>query len=154
MDTIIATRTLRLVHVFKAPIERVFAAWTDPDQFVQWMCPPGFRLDRCELDARTGGIWRVHGYKPDGTHFAKSGVYREVKRPERLVFTWAHHADDTFANGRGHETTVDFTFRAIGNTTELTLVHGPFVDLPDFNGHTEGWKGCFDKLDGFLNTGA
>ena len=51
MDSIIDIRTLRLVHVFKAPVERVFAAWTDPDQFVQWMCPPGFGLDRCELDA-------------------------------------------------------------------------------------------------------
>ncbi len=154
MDSIIDTRTLRLVHVFKAPIERVFAAWTDPDQFVQWMCPPGFRLDRCELDARAGGLWRVHGYKPDGTQFAKSGGYREVKRPERLVFTWGHHADDCFASQRGHETTVELTFRAIGDTTELTLVHGPFVDLPTLDGHTEGWSGCFDKLDGFLKTGA
>ena len=150
MDSIIDSRTLRLVHVFNAPIERVFAAWTDPEQFVQWMCPPGFGLDHCELDARTGGVWRVHGYKPDGSHFAKSGVYREVRQPERLVFTWAHHADDTFASLRGHETTVELTFRAIGNTTELTLVHGPFVDLPNFSGHNEGWKGCFDKLDAFL----
>ncbi len=151
MDTIIDTRTLRLVHVFKAPIDRVFAAWTDPEQFKQWMCPPGFGLDRCELDPRTGGVWRVHGYKPDGSAFAKSGVYREVKRPERLVFTWGHHADDCFASQRGHETTVELTFRAIGDTTELTLVHGPFVDLPTFSGHTEGWKGSFDKLDAFLS---
>lgn len=150
MDTIIDTRTLRLVHLFKAPIARVFAAWTDPEQFMQWMCPPGFGLDRCELDVRTGGIWRVHGYKPDGSPFAKSGVYREVRRPERLVFTWGHHADDCFASMRGHETTVELTFRAIGDTTELTLVHGPFVDLPAFEGHGEGWNGSFEKLEAFL----
>ena len=155
MDTIIIeTRTVRLVHVFKAPIDRVFAAWTDSEQFQQWMCPPGFRLDQCELDARTGGAWRVHGYKPDGSPFAKSGVYREVRRPERLVFTWGHHADDCFASQRGHETTVDLSFRAIGDATEVTLVHGPFVDLPTLGGHTEGWKGCFDKLDAFLGEGA
>ncbi|HEY4170862.1 MAG TPA: SRPBCC domain-containing protein [Reyranella sp.] len=154
MDSIIDTRTLRLVHIFEAPIERVFAAWTDPGQFMQWMCPPGFGLDRCELEARTGGVWRVHGYKPDGSPFAKSGVYREVRRPERLVFTWGHHADDCFASQRGHETTVELTFRAIGDATELTLMHGPFVDLPTFSGHTEGWKGCFDKLDAFVREGA
>jgi len=153
MDSITDTRTLRLVHVFKAPIERVFAAWTDPDQFVQWMCPPGFGLDRCELDARTGGTWRVHGYKPDGSHFAKSGVYREVRRPERLVFTWAHHADDTFASLRGHETTVDLTFRGIGNTTELVLVQGPFIDRPNFSGHSECWRVSFDKRDDLLSKG-
>jgi uncharacterized protein YndB with AHSA1/START domain len=150
MDTVIDTRTLRLVRVFNAPIERVFDAWTDPDQFVQWMCPPGFGIDRCELDARTGGAWRAHGYKPDGSYFAKSGVYREVRRPERLVFTWAHHGDDSFASPRGHETTVELTLRALGDKTELTLVQGPFVDLPNFNGHSEGWKGSFDKLAAFL----
>lgn len=154
MDSIIDTRTLRLVHVFKAPIERVFAAWTDPDQFKQWMCPLGFRLDHCELDVRAGGIWRVHGYKPDGSPFAKSGVYREIRRPERLVFTWGHHADDCFESQIGHETTVELTLRAIGHTTELTLIHGPFVDLPAFIGHTEGWTGCFDKLDAFIREGA
>ena len=153
MDTILDTRSLKLVRVFNASIERVFAAWTDPDQFMQWMCPPGFGLDRCELDARPGGAWRVHGYKPDGSHFAKSGVYREVRRPERLVFTWAHHADDTFASLRGHETTVDLTFRGIGNTTELVLVQGPFIDRPNFSGHSEGWRGSFDKLDDLLSKG-
>ena len=150
MDTLIDTRTVRLVRVFDAPRERVFDAWTVPEQFVAWMCPPGFGLDRCELDVRTGGAWRAHGYKPDGTHFAKGGVYLEVKRPERLVFSWAHHADDSYSSPRGHETTVEVTFRAIGNKTELTLVQGTFVDVPNFNGHNEGWKGSFDKLSVYL----
>lgn len=151
MDTLIDTRTVRLTRVFDAPRERVFDAWTVPEQFIAWMCPPGFGLDRAELDVRTGGTWRAHGYKPDGTHFAKGGVYLEVKRPERLVFTWAHHADDSYASPRGHETTVEITFRAIGNKTELTLVQGTFVDAPNFNGHNEGWKGSFDKLAAWLS---
>jgi uncharacterized protein YndB with AHSA1/START domain len=150
MDTMIDTRTLRLVRVFDAPRERVFAAWTTAEQFKQWMCPPGFGLDECVLDARPGGTWRAHGYKPDGKQFAKSGVYLEVRPPERLVFTWAHHADDTYAAKRGHETTIEITLRAIGERTELTLVQGPFVDMPNFKGHDEGWRGSFDKLSDFL----
>jgi len=154
MDTMIDTRTLRLVRTFNAPRERVFAAWTDPDQFAQWMCPPGFGLDECTLDVRKGGAWRAHGYKPGGEHFAKSGVYVEVKRPELLVFTWAHHAEDNYVSPRGHETTVRVEFRAVGNKTELTLVQGPFIDTPNFNGHNAGWLGSFDKLDSFLHTQA
>ena len=46
--------------------------------------------------------------------FASSGKYIEVKRPERLVFTWAHHADGDFGKPRGHETTVRIEFRAVG----------------------------------------
>ena len=44
----------------------------------------------------------------------------------------------------------ELTFRAVGNKTELTLVHGPFDDQPNFDGHHAGWLGCFDKLDSFL----
>jgi uncharacterized protein YndB with AHSA1/START domain len=150
MDTLIDTRTVRLTRVFDATCERVFDCWTVPEQFIAWMCPPGFGLDRCELDVRVGGAWRAHGYKPDGTHFAKGGIYLEVKRPERLVFTWAHHADDSYTSPRGHETRVEVTFRAIGNKTELTLVQGEFIDMPNFNGHNEGWKGSFDKLAAWL----
>ena len=154
MDTILATNTLRLVRVFDAPRERVFDAWTNADQFKAWMCPPGAGLDRCELDARPGGTWLADGYGPDGSRFAKSGVYREVKRPERLVFTWPHQAGGTCTNGDGQETTVEVTFRALGSKTELTLVHGPFADQSGFNGHNEGWKGTFDKLAAFVGRAA
>jgi uncharacterized protein YndB with AHSA1/START domain len=150
MDTILDTRTLRLVRVFDALCERVFAAWTDPEQFMQWMCPAGYGLDVCELDARAGGAWRAKGYKPDGGRFAKSGVYLEVKRPELLVFTWAHHEIEDWSSLRGHETTVRVEFRSIGKKTELVLTQGPFADQPSFDGHDAGWKGCFDKLDTFL----
>ncbi len=152
MDTMVDTRTVRLVRVFDAPRERVFDAWTNADQFKTWMCPPGSGLDRCELDARPGGTWLAHGYRPDGSRFAKMGVYREVKRPVRIVFTWPYQAQAAggCTNGDGQETTVEVTFRAFGRKTEITLVHGPFGDQPGFEGHNEGWKGCFDKLSTFL----
>ena len=49
MDTVIDTRSVRVVRVFDAPRERVFDAWIDAEQFKAWMCPPGSGLDRCEL---------------------------------------------------------------------------------------------------------
>lgn len=150
MDSMIDTRTLRLVRVFDAPRERVFDAWTDAEQFKAWMCPPGAGLDRVELDPRPGGTWLAHGYAPDGSRFAKSGVYREVKRPERLVFTWPYQGDGSCTSGNGQETTVEITFRALGGKTEMTLVHGPFGDQVGFRGHNEGWNGSFDKLTAFL----
>ena len=150
MDTIVTSDTLRLVRVFDASRERVFDAWTDAEQFKAWMCPPGAGIDRCEIDARPGGKWLAHGYGPDGSRFAKAGVYREVKRPDRLVFTWPYQPGGSCTNGDGQETTVEITFRALGERTEMTLVHGPFPDQAGFDGHNEGWKGSFDKLAGFL----
>jgi len=141
--------TLRLVRIFDAPRERVFDAWADETQFIQWMCPPGVTLDEARLDVRPGGMWRVRGHHP-GRTFATSGRYLEVERPERLVFTWAHHASADFDSPRGHETTVRLEFRPVGDRTELTLIHGSFVDTPSRQGHDDGWSGSFDKLATFL----
>lgn len=150
MDSVLATDTVRLVRTFDAPRERVFAAWTEADRFKIWMCPPGCGIDVCVLDPRPGGVWRAKGFKPDGGRFAKSGVYLDVTRPELLAFTWAHHQADDWASPRGHETTVRIALRALGRRTELTLTHGPFIDLPNFRGHEAGWQGSFDKLGTFL----
>jgi uncharacterized protein YndB with AHSA1/START domain len=147
--TELAIRTLRLTRVFDAPRERVFAAWTEAEQFMQWMCPPDVGLDQAELDVRPGGAWRVKGYRPDG-RFALSGVYLEVKRPELLVFTWAHHDAEDWTARRGHETTVRVEFRALGAKTELKLTHGPFPDAPSYDDHERGWKGSFDKFVTYL----
>jgi uncharacterized protein YndB with AHSA1/START domain len=51
---------------------------------------------------------------------------------------------------RGHETTVRLEFRALGDKTEMTLIHGPFADTPSCNAHFEGWTGSFGKLETYL----
>ncbi len=149
-DATLDTNMLRLSRIFDAPRERVFDAWARQDQFVQWMCPPGVTITLCEIDVRVGGAWRIAGRNEGGKVFASSGKYIEVKRPERLVFTWAHHADGDFAKPRGHESTVRIELRALTAKTELILLHGPFPDAPSFGNHKSGWEGSFDKLVAFL----
>ncbi|MBN9085526.1 MAG: SRPBCC domain-containing protein [Reyranella sp.] len=142
-------KTLRIVRVFNAPRERVFDAWVVEDNFIQWMCPPNVHVDEVKLDVRPGGAWHLRG-RNASRNFVTSGRYVEVKRPERLVFTWAHHATDDKASPRGHETTVHLELRALGDKTELTLIHGPFADTPSCNAHFEGWTGSLDKLEPYL----
>lgn len=147
-DASLDTNTLRLTRLFDASRERVFDAWTSRDHFIQWMCPPGVDITLMEIDVRPGGPWRIAGRGQSGHVFASSGKYVEVKRPERLVFTWAHHKDGDYANPRGHETTVRIELRALGGKTELTLIHGAFVD--GYAEHQKGWTGSLDKLEIFL----
>ena len=148
-DARLDNNTLHLSRIFDAPRERVFDAWTKEEQFIQWMCPPGVEITLCEIDVRRGGAWRIDGRNERGV-FSSSGVYLEVVRPERLVFTWAHHADGDFNHPRGHETTVRVELRGLGNRTELILIHGPFADSEDFACHKQGWAGTFDKFTAFL----
>lgn len=147
-DASLDPNTLHLSRVFDATPERVFDAWAKQDQFVQWMCPPGVAITLCETDVQPGGAWRIAGRNESGRVFASSGRYVEVKRPLRLSFTWAHHADGDFARPRGHETTVRIELRALGKKTELTLIHGAFTD--GYAEHKSGWTGSFDKLEAFL----
>ena len=149
MAAVLDDKTLRLVRVFNAPRERVFDAWTHEDQFIQWMCPPNVHVQEVRLDLRPGGAWHLRG-RNASRNFVTSGKYVEIKRPERLVFTWAHHATDDLASARGHETTVHLEFRPLGAKTELTLIHGPFADEPSRQNHNEGWSGSFDKLETYV----
>ncbi len=154
-DATLDTNMLRISRIFDASPERVFDAWVRQDHFVQWMCPPGVEITLCEIDVRPGGAWRIAGRHSGDKVFASSGKYLEVKRPERLVFTWAHYADGDYARPRGHETTVRIELRAVmgdkgGTKTELTLLHGPFLDTPSFENHRQGWEGSFDKLVSLL----
>ncbi|HEY2871938.1 MAG TPA: SRPBCC domain-containing protein [Reyranella sp.] len=133
MSAVLDDKTLRIVRIFNAPRDRVFDAWVVEDNFIQWMCPPNVHVDEVKLDTRPGG-----------------GTYVEIKRPERLVFTWAHHETNDLASPRGHETTVHLEFRALGDKTELTLIHGPFADTASCENHHEGWTGSFEKLETYL----
>lgn len=77
---IVITRTLR------APRERVFDAFTDPQQIGKWWGPNGFSIATAAMDARPGGSWRFEMTGPDGTLWPNVIDYVEVVRPERLVY--------------------------------------------------------------------
>jgi uncharacterized protein YndB with AHSA1/START domain len=51
---------IEITRVFGAPPERVYQAFTDPDQFARWYGPDGFPVhrDTVGVDARVGGLQR------------------------------------------------------------------------------------------------
>ena len=79
--------TLHLKRRFAAPREKVFRAWIDPEALKQWWGPPGYESPNAKVDLRAGGRYRLAMRKlPDGEVFYRSGTYREVQPPVRLVF--------------------------------------------------------------------
>jgi uncharacterized protein YndB with AHSA1/START domain len=140
-------RPVVITRTFDAPRERVFAAWTDPAQAARWMGPHGFTTISCEMDVRPGGQWRRSMRSPAGTEFCKSGVYREVVAPERLVITYA---DEDAAGNTGPETVVTVTFAEVGGKTELTLHHAFLATVALRQSHHQGWTGSLERLAGHL----
>jgi len=88
---------LTITHIFDAPRENVWKAWTRPEHFIRWWGPKGFSLPVCKIDLRVGGEYFYCVRFPDGKDlFWGKGVYREIVAPQRLVMT------DSFADDKGN----------------------------------------------------
>ena len=147
---------LQLTRVFDAPRELVFKAWTDANQFQQWFgaaACEGSSLQSARLDARTGGKYRLQVRRADGEFWTTVGTYREVKPPERLVFTWQFEKDgggDEFGDVDPPEMLVTVEFKARGKQTELTLTHEKFASTESRDRHEDGWTRCLNELGNFV----
>jgi uncharacterized protein YndB with AHSA1/START domain len=143
-----ADRTLRLERIIHAPVERVFNAWTVPEQLAAWWGPEGATIPDYEMDVRPGGRWRTVMKLPDGNAPEVSGVYRAIEKNRRLVFTWAWTRAD---GSRGHETEVTVTFEAVPGGTRLVLVQQVFQSREQRDNHGKGWESTFDALAKWLS---
>jgi uncharacterized protein YndB with AHSA1/START domain len=71
-----------------------------------------------------------------------TGVYTEVDRPHRLVFSWRW--DDGAPEGVAEDTVV-VTFERVGETTVVTVAHTSDVHEPE-GGAAQGWNDVVDRL--------
>jgi uncharacterized protein YndB with AHSA1/START domain len=82
-----ADRMIVFTRVFNAPRGRVFDSWTRPEHVARWYGCHDSPLPICEIDLRPSGAYRFIAHAPDGNDYAISGVYCEISRPKRLVYT-------------------------------------------------------------------
>ena len=134
-----------LKRVFQASRERVFAAWTNPQDMDQW-CAPGPLSPKTEVDLRVGGKYRIVMYNSeDHSTMIAGGEYREIRKPERLVYTWSWEGGE-----ERMESLVTVEFREKGDATEVVLTHEKLPSEESKVQHTEGWNGCLVKLEQLL----
>lgn len=81
-------------RVLDAPRERVYEAFSDPVQLIQWWGPKGFTSTFHEFDLRPGGAWRLILHGPDGVNYDNEKTFLEVSKPERIVFRHGHATHD------------------------------------------------------------
>lgn len=79
-------REIRLSRELDAPRELVWEAMTDPRHVVNWWGPDGFTTTIQRMEVRVGGVWKHTMHGPDGADYPNSSVFREVVRPERIVY--------------------------------------------------------------------
>jgi len=75
------------VRVFDAPRDLVFSMWMDPEHISRWWGPRGFTTTTQEMEFKPGGVWRHIMHGPDGRDYPNKIIYREIVRPERIVYS-------------------------------------------------------------------
>src|SRR5258708_2787002 len=141
-------RDLVLTRVIDAPREKVFQAWTDPTLLKQWFAPLPWTTPRVETDVRAGGSSLVVMRSPEGNEFPNRGVYLDVVKNERLVFTDAF--TKAWEPSEKPFMTVALTFEDQGGKTKYTarVQHWSVADREAHEkmGFHQGWVLCTEQL--------
>lgn len=132
--------TLKIHRLFQAGREQVFSAWTDSAALETWFRPLGTKAVVRRLELRVGGEFYFDLHHPTGEQSYIAGKYLEIRRPERLVFTWSSPAT------QDQDTLVTLEFSEHSGVTEMVLIHERFANIAVTEGHLAGWTSCMDLV--------
>lgn len=152
--TAASEREYVMERVFNAPRELVFTAFSACEHVAHWWGPTGWTLPVCEMDFRPGGVWFYCMRGPGGEDACGKATYREIAKPERIVYT------DAFADTSGNvlaempQMVITLTFTEQDGKTALTN-RVEFASAADKEatlgmGMVEGLTQTLDRLEAYL----
>ena len=145
----LADTVLQASCVLKAKPDRVYEAWTNPEQFSNWFsASPEMKCELPEFDCQVGGKYRFSMVSPDGTKYIGFGRYLVLDRPKRISFTWQWEESGTEKG----ESKVTIDLSPEGDGTRLVLTHERLASTESRDLHSEGWTGCLSRLVTYFDT--
>jgi uncharacterized protein YndB with AHSA1/START domain len=139
MVTLVVRKTIR------ATPERLFEAWTRPDELKKWWGPQSVTCVDAAVDLTVGGGYRIANQFPNGDLVWITGEFEVIERPNRLVYSWR------LGTEIGASERVSVIFEARGANTEVTVTHERIPSVPVRDVHEQGWLGCLDGLAKYLS---
>jgi uncharacterized protein YndB with AHSA1/START domain len=151
-------KVIQVTRIFKATVDQVWKAWTDPEQVKRWWGPDMFTCPRADIDFREGGISIVVMRAPQhlgGNDMYSIWEYKKIIPGQRIEFI-QNLAD---ANGNKMKPVqlgmpADFpedvltvvTFKDLGKgSTEMTVSeHADMGSMAKFA--QMGLEQCADKM--------
>lgn len=107
-----------------APIDRVWAALTDPAIIAKWMTD-----DSVQIDLRPEGEYVLFGGET-------TGRFTHITAPHFLEYTWRQRGWPD----KWEESVVRWELHAAGTSTNLHLMHTHFPNKDERDSHEEGWN--------------
>jgi uncharacterized protein YndB with AHSA1/START domain len=146
-------------RTFDAPADKVWQAWTDPDQLKRWWGPDNVTIPECEIDLRVGGRLYIVMEATEAM-----GEYKGIRWPMEAKFTVVEpntklaYEAKAWTEGDEEGTTLDqvqeITFAEENGKTKMQLKVtlnkiGPKAGMA-VEGMKWGFGQQFDKLNKFL----
>jgi uncharacterized protein YndB with AHSA1/START domain len=132
-------------RTIRAPVERVFAAWTQAEQLRRWWGPKTVVCTEAEIDLRVGGAFRIANQFPDGKLLWISGEFLAIEAPVKLIYSWKVGDEPAPATER-----VTVNFERLGDATQVVVIHERIANPAARDEHEQGWLGCLDGLEVFF----
>ncbi|MBC7996460.1 MAG: SRPBCC domain-containing protein [Leptolyngbya sp.] len=135
-------KTVEIARTLKAPVDKVYKAWTESEQMTRWLGCVETGTVKVTQNLHVGGEYRFEITLQDGKEVLMYGIYKEVETNRKLVYTWTNNSEQYPAK----DTIVTVEFIAKGDLTELVLKHANLTEIAA-QGHTFGWSASFDKFE-------
>lgn len=136
------TGTVRLHRVLRAPPDKLYRAFLEPDALARWLPPYGFTCKVQELDARVGGNHRASFTNfTTGSSHSFGGVYRDLVPGQLIRYT--DRFDDPNLPG---EMVCTVTLKAVSCGTDITVVQEGVPDVIPLEMCYLGWQESLDQL--------
>lgn len=134
--------TVRFQRVLRAPAERVYRAFIDPEAMCKWLPPHGFTGRVHEMDARVGGTYRMSFTQlGNGQSHSFGGTFLELVPGERIRHTDAF--DDPNLPG-AMTTTITFSTTLLG--TEVNIEQAGIPEAIPPQACCLGWQESLQLL--------
>src|SRR5437879_3917779 len=114
-----STSTIRLHRVLRAPPDRVYRAFLDPDAMAKWLPPNGFTCKVHHIDAKVGGTYKMSFTNfTSGNSHSFGGTYLELK-PNELI----RHTDKFDNANLPGEMIKTISLKSVFCGTEMSITH-------------------------------
>lgn len=139
--------SLTVRRTFDASPERVFRAFTDPEELEQWYAPGEVTTRIHTVEPEPDGAFSL-SFLDGANRTDIEGRFLEVVENERLVHTWLYPGET--------ESLVTIEFEDVADGTTVVLTHeniGAYQELSDrenVEGYAKGWITALGTLGAVL----
>ena len=160
MEDEIKQKELVIRREFNSSLQKLWQAWTEPEQVMQWWGPKSFTCPVSKIDFRVGGKYLFSMRGPEGKDNWSTGTYKEIIPMKKIVCTDSfsdkdgnviHAAEYGLPGNWPTELLVTLVFEDMNGKSKLTLTHSGIPE--EMQRQTQnGWEESLDKLDAFLSS--